>query len=1756
MVHEKYIKRGDKVFGPYLYENYREKGVVKTRYLGVGKRKNNEKKLKHSKILLFGAIFLVVLFLVFLTLFFLGNNLLLKEGNALEGEFFTNNFFDILNSLLSGTDLQKGDLATEEVNVFVSVIGNALPEIGEIQDEILVCENKQLSYFFNVTDPTGTSGLTVRISDIDPFFIRLEREIDSITGEYEIFSWWDLSNRRIIKEYISNKRSDNEGWATYPETITADNGESADSAEVNITIIEINNPPIFDIGTNTIDLYVKGDANSFYYNLGAYLSYNLEETPTENLTFNLVFLSGTPFFSINNQGVINVTGNQSFILPGGNSTTYWINISVYDKGLQTLAHHNISLCLPDDNESRQWSDDFFLTVTKQNRNPVITSYYPLNLSLIINGAENLYFNISARDPDWNLVDVYWYVDDVEKEYLEALDENNLSKFEYAFGCGISGNHTVKVIATDGLLNDSVHWNLSVKYTECQTPQPPSGGGGGGGGGVGKLYCEEKWGCEDWIQCQNLNELVKSGWTSKETELLVKDRCKIFNYVGDFCGFQTRMCTDFNYCGTSYDKPGYLRECYFTENPNCTDKIKNCHDRACEVLVDCGGPCSACPTCSDNTQNQNEERVDCGGVCKPCIEIPFKPALFKSIVSYSLIALLIIILVLVIEQVIKHTKLKRLSKEDVKYKIKKSEKINVFTILFFIFLVIFLLLFSNMLITNLAEQGKTLLESGEKGILASYSLVNSFLRTLGIFLTGGPIISNEKLTIFDDSNDIGEMEKYTYCERYCVEKHKSVGSWEVNFYANYTDLSDQPISQSFGGCKIRFENLAGGYGDWHGMEYDSFSQLWKNTTSFRYKGSYNFEVNCSTGSSSLNVSDDLSILNTIPYISQTAGGFIDFDANGFGDTLKCVEDVVCYYNFSANVSEDDLNDILTFSYILSGNTTLTNFELNSSTGILKVSINHSSFTGDDKRIELGVQDSMSTLYSAVLRVDIQNINDAPVFVNLTDKTFNALDLFEYEIYVADEENNVPFKFNVSFVSCSNLATRGNCTLFTQYFVDNTAGRMNISFVPSMNDVGFYIINFSVIDNSSLGNKITSQLVNFTVNTPIWRTPLVLDYNLTENQEFYLNLSESVISEDINFLNNSGFYSFSLASDGIIDFTPIDEDVGYHEVEIVASDSQTISPKIFNFTVLNINDKPSIGSLQVTGASITLLNITAFENANVKIYLFIRDDDFLIQQKEFYDESLILNLTIQGANTSILKFVFDSVNGNQAMYTAGFVTRGPDVGSYDITVNITDKSNSSDVLRFNMVVLNRDYNSPVINYPDENYEFKLKENVTSNLIFMANHTVGDNLTYIFYINGELRDSLNYYGNNRNLTWQFTPKFTDETYNETKNLTLLVLNPYFPEMNASRTWSLTINHTNAPVELIREIGDKSTTYNNRINVDLSMNFYDVDYYDPHYNQSVEFIVTSNSTPTNIGYILLNWSALLTSLKSSPFSELLNITAHDLNDSGGNMSQITSNNFFIEFTEPPVVSVLTPSSGGGGGGSSETVISLKLIFPGSISAYEYEKIEIPISLFNNGKNSFSELTLSSFALKDGNVTKEVNTSIDRSYFKSLDPGQREDLNLTVFFDTDKIGDYEVLINLTSKSPKYTDWGKIHINLQRLNDSQIRELIVFTHEFIVTNPQCIELKEIVEEAEKLFLQGDYATARIKSEQAIDACKESIAQPSIPKKKTGAFGISLYLILAVLLAFVLGVAYYFFKRRKIQKIKTLQSLQGDIKKQENEASEA
>ena len=94
---------------------------------------------------------------------------------------------------------------------------------------------------------------------------------------------------------------------------------------------------------------------------------------------------------------------------------------------------------------------------------------------------------------------------------------------------------------------------------------------------------------------------------------------------------------------------------------------------------------------------------------------------------------------------------------------------------------------------------------------------------------------------------------------------------------------------------------------------------------------------------------------------------------------------------------------------------------------------------------------------------------------------------------------------------------------------------------------------------------------------------------------------------------------------------------------------------------------------------------------------------------------------------------------------------------------------------------------------------------------------------------------------------------------------------------------------------------------------------------------------------------------------------------------------------------------------------------------------------------------------------------------------------------------------------------------------------MVFTEELIVQNPICVEIKELVDDAKESFERGDIEAARIKTEEALLACESSILQVSIPKKRPASYEFALYLGISIVLAFMVGIIYYFIQRWRMRR---------------------
>ncbi|MFH1918193.1 MAG: hypothetical protein ABIJ14_03790 [Nanoarchaeota archaeon] len=537
----------------------------------------------------------------------------------------------------------EGETINANVTFYVDV-PNSSPILTGVNSSIYVCENSYLNYPFNVTD-VDEQNLEIAISPTNPFYIDPLSTSGAVTTRIELFSG-------VLDK--DDAGGVNNGWKIHKEIISASDGEYADSVGTNITVIEINNAPVIsNIGVQTV--WTKGGDSTFYKQV------EVEDIESGNqsfgnLTFNITFLEGDSLFNITNKGVMNFTPTPDQI------GVYNLAVCVNDTGINN-PHENISAECGQDGSPLTTCNNFSLTITDENRAPTIIDYYPNNLNLDVSGTSSLYFNISKYDPDATIPDTYWYVNDVLKEY----DSGSLvDEFTYNFGCGVSGIKTIKSEITDGLLNDSLTWTLDVSLVEC--PIPPATTGRGGGGGASITVCEEKWACDTWKVCQNAKKSLEVGLLSGEDYRIIKERCTEDELDEKSCGVHIRTCFDFKLCATTYSKPSEVQSCHYTEDPNCHDEIKNCHDEACELLVDCGGPCSSCPTCSDKIRNQGEEKVDCGGPC------PWKcpeeiPLLKRSGIIYTLLILILILILITIRRIVKIVKYRQ--------KIKNIDKTKTF-----------------------------------------------------------------------------------------------------------------------------------------------------------------------------------------------------------------------------------------------------------------------------------------------------------------------------------------------------------------------------------------------------------------------------------------------------------------------------------------------------------------------------------------------------------------------------------------------------------------------------------------------------------------------------------------------------------------------------------------------------------------------------------------------------------------------------------------------------------------------------------------------------------------------------------------------------------------------------------------------------------------------------------------------------------------------------------------------------------------------
>ena len=220
MVHKKYIKRGGKTFGPYLYENYRENGVTKTRYLGLAKE---SRKLRVNKnfIVVAGVFFLIFSFLILFSFYNSG-----ITGKVTSEIIPTYSIGEIIRGTFN-LELKQEDLIPVD-SVLKIKLGN---QETEINLGSLLTFN---SNFENETEEFASGVINLNLDDLNFSAESGNLEFSLIANGNELIK--EIQEIKIEETTPETNKTENE-----IENITAEIVEEInETSEQNITEEEIN----------------------------------------------------------------------------------------------------------------------------------------------------------------------------------------------------------------------------------------------------------------------------------------------------------------------------------------------------------------------------------------------------------------------------------------------------------------------------------------------------------------------------------------------------------------------------------------------------------------------------------------------------------------------------------------------------------------------------------------------------------------------------------------------------------------------------------------------------------------------------------------------------------------------------------------------------------------------------------------------------------------------------------------------------------------------------------------------------------------------------------------------------------------------------------------------------------------------------------------------------------------------------------------------------------------------------------------------------------------------------------------------------------------------------------------------------------------------------------------------------------------------------------------------------------------------------
>lgn len=760
-------------------------------------------------------------------------------------------------------------------------------------------------------------------------------------------------------------------------------------------------------------------------------------------------------------------------------------------------------------------------------------------------------------------------------------------------------------------------------------------------------------------------------------------------------------------------------------------------------------------------------------------------------------------------------------------------------------------------------------------------------------------------------------------------------------------------------------------------------------------------------------------------------------------------------------------------------------------------------------------------------------------NLTSWTlFNLTVLADYSPQIITTVPPQTTTQNQSFLLEINATDLDNATdtitFRTETYYNNTL--LNSTKFPIQTDNSLWppgpatgVMNYTNVNNSQVGN----YTVKITVNDS-WGREDSVTFNFTVynlNDPPVLNFScmnytyESTYYSPTNYECNAGQNSTDIDIQ-----TPYGENLTYNITFITGTPLFTINSttglinltawndtwanSTLNFTyVLNITVNDSGGLIDSRTLNITVFavndppvfnftNMSAFSNSSYFESLSSETADEENNLPFFYNITFVNCSKANVSDTNCSVFIINQTTG-----IISFFALEKDVGNYTLNVTARDSGNTTppynatgwQLVNFRIRSPNH---PPNVNIAGVIPSIFFYENDTVIFAISVSDTDGDQVNCTWYRNMTQIGSVDNCGYSN--SWSYTPGF-DESGNWP-----IRLEATDGKATSSSQISVVILNKNRPPEFVYPIQNQSWNMNTvNKNIVLSYNFRDPDNENNVTNDDNNLtinwtvpthvtVLVENQQPPPVTISPANWTGKA-AVTLTPQADWYGIdhTTFFVND-----SQFTtpSNNVTlnVSYTETQTQAVVQQTGGGGGGGGTTGTKIASLTI--TVSPFErigsYNKTSATVTLKNTGQVPLNGINIDSYVKE----TDEITSSLSKKYVSLLNVEESTNTTLTLITYQLTKESYEIKITGGVTDPKFNQSTTIYIK-PLFNETKLEEKLQFVRDLFEDNPECIDLMELIIQAEKEVKGNNIEKAKELTETALENCRDIIRYSNATRHK-------------------------------------------------------